>query len=131
MRQGLSIAFVLAVVAGVCPGVAHAQDRKFKDLVVRELAEGETMRLEVAAGPLPYGSRLVVRTEQGDVLGSISSYGQPGPQDTHSGSFPVPPSDVVNKRLRVQVLIEAPGAMTRSATTEEIRSLTVVYRRKQ
>jgi hypothetical protein len=33
---------------------------------------------------------------------------------------------VVNKRLRLQVLVEAPGAMTRSATPDEIRGLDVM-----
>jgi hypothetical protein len=100
-------------------------------LVGREPGENESMRLEVATGPLPYGSRLVIKTEQGDVVGSLSSYGIPGPRDTRSASFPVPPKALVNRRLRLQVQIEAPGAMTRSATADEIRELNVVFRRKQ
>jgi hypothetical protein len=95
-------------------------------LAPRDPGPNEAVRVKVDTGPLPFGARLVVKTEQGDVIGSITSYGVPGPNDSRSESFPVQSRNVVNKRLRLQVLVEAPGAMTRVATPEEIRGLDVM-----
>jgi hypothetical protein len=125
MRHAFSIAFLLASLAGA--GLASAQDRKMTELLApRDPGPNEAVRVKVDTGPLPFGARLVVKTEQGDVIGSITSYGVPGPNDSRSESFPVQSRNVVNKRLRLQVLVEAPGAMTRVATPEEIRGLDVM-----
>jgi hypothetical protein len=125
MRLVFSIALLFASLA--CVSVAAAQDRKMTELLApRDPGPNEAVRLKVITGPLPFGARLVVKTEQGDVVGSIMTYGVPGPNDTRSETFPVQSRNVVNKRLRLQVLIEAPGAMTRAATPEEIRGLDVM-----
>ncbi len=125
MRYGPTIALLLASLAGA--GLASAQDRKMTELLApRDPGPKEAVRVNVDTGPLPFGDRLVVKTEQGDVIGSITSYGVPGPNDSRSESFPVQSRNVVNKRLRLHVLVEAPGAMTRVATPEEIRGLDVM-----
>jgi hypothetical protein len=125
MRLVFSIALLFASLA--CVSVAAAQDRKMTELLApRDPGPNEAVRLKVITGPLPFGARLVVKTEQGDVVGSIMTYGVPGPNDTRSETFPVQSRNVVNKRLRLQVVIEAPGAMTRAATPEEIRGLDVM-----
>ncbi|WP_152535471.1 hypothetical protein [Bradyrhizobium sp. Ai1a-2] len=95
-------------------------------LVSRDPGPNEAVRLRVVTGPLPFGARLVVKTEGGDVIGSIMSYGMPNPNDTHSETFPVQSRNVVNRRLRLQLLVEAPGAMTRRATPDEILKLEVI-----
>ena len=125
MRHGFFITLLLASLAGV--GMATAQDRKMTELLApRDPGPNEAVRVKVETGPLPFGARLVVKTEQGDVIGSITSYGVPGPNDTRSESFPIQSRNVVNKRLRLQVLVEAPGAMTRNATPDEIRGLDIM-----
>ena len=123
MRHALSIALLLASLAGA----GFAQDRKMTELLApRDPGPNEAVRVKVDTGPLPFGARLVVKTEQGDVVGSITSYGVPGPNDTRSETFPVQSRNLINKRLRLQVLVEAPGAMTRAATPDEIRELDVM-----
>ncbi|MCA6106848.1 hypothetical protein [Bradyrhizobium cenepequi] len=124
MRHGLLIALVLASLAGVSN--VSAQDRRMTEVLVpRDPGPNEAVRARVVTGPLPFGGRLVVKTEQGDVIGSIMSYGVPNPHDTRSETFPVPSRNVINRRLRLQVLVEAPGAMTRRATPDEIIKLEV------
>lgn len=125
MRHPSPIALILAALA--CAGPAFAQDRKVTELLApRDPGENDAVRVKVETGPLPFGARLVVKTEQGDIVGSFSSYGVSGPNDTHSGSFPLPSSAVVHRRVRLQVQIEAPGAMTRAATPDEIRGLDIL-----
>lgn len=125
MRHQFSIAVILAALA--CASPVLAQGRKITELVApRDPGEKDVVRVRVETGPLPFGARLVVKTEQGDVLGSISSYGVSGPNDTRSASFPLPARAVVHRRVRLQVQIEAPGAMTRSATPDEITRLDIV-----
>jgi hypothetical protein len=125
MRHGFSIALLLASLGGA--GMVLAQDRKMTELLApRDPGPNEAVRVKVDTGPLPFGARLVVKTEQGDVIGSITSYGVPGPNDSRSESFPVQSRNVVNKRLRLQVLVEAPGEMTRVATPDEVRGLDVM-----
>jgi hypothetical protein len=125
MRHVFSAVLLLASLT--CVSLAAAQDRKMTELLApRDPGPNEAVRLKVITGPLPFGGRLVVKTEQGDIVGSIMTYGVPGPNDTRSETFPVQSRNVVNKRLRLQVLIEAPGAMTRAATPEEIRGLDVM-----
>jgi hypothetical protein len=125
MRHVFSTVLLLASLA--CASAASAQDRKMTELLApRDPGPNEAVRVKVDTGPLPFGARLVIKTEQGDVVGSITSYGVPGPNDSRSESFPVQSRNVVNKRLRLQVLIEAPGAMTRAATPDEIRGLDVM-----
>jgi hypothetical protein len=125
MRHVFSTVLLLASFA--CASLAAAQDRKMTELLApRDPGPNEAVRLKVITGPLPFGARLVVKNEQGDVVGSIMTYGVPGPNDTRSETFPVQSRNVVNKRLRLQVLIEAPGAMTRAATPDEIRGLDVM-----
>ena len=131
MKRILSIALLLAGLNGSWVNMVAAQPAKsFELMAPRELAIGETIELQIATGPLPSGAKIVVTTEQGEVLGAIVPYALPG-QDKgkdkgSTATIAVPQAALVDRRLQVQLQVVEPGKPPRAPDTNEVRRVNLV-----
>jgi hypothetical protein len=86
----------------------------------------EAVQVQIAAGPLPPAARLILLTEQGEILGALAPF---GPTDRGRGStvtVPVPLSALVDGRLRLLLQVEQPNAPPRSPRPDEVQRLNLI-----
>ena len=122
-----SIALLLAVLNGLWTGPLAAQEKSVIELSApRALAHNDAVEIQIATGPLPAGARLVVMTEQGEVIGAITPYGIPGTPGTSTATIPVPPTALVDRRLRLQLQVIQPGTAPRAPRTDEVRRIDLI-----
>lgn len=124
--------FVIAFACMLLLACAHAT--RAGDVVVvtlpRPVAAGERILLEVELGALGAGEEIVLRTPDGQLIGTASPYGiRPGHA---AGTYVVPvPPEVASRRsvrqqLSIRVLVERAGAAARPARADEVRSVRAV-----
>ena len=102
-----------------------AQEGRMIELAIpRPAARGEAAQLQVTTGPLAPGSRVVVVSEDGQVLGAVAPFGQRS--GTTSTTIPIPRSAIVGGRLRAQLQVVEPGAPPRPPRDDEVRELNLV-----
>ena len=107
--------------------MAAAQQTKLFELSAsREPAGDETIEVQIATGPLPAGAKIVVTTEQGEVLGAIVPYGLAGNAKGSTASIPVPPTVLVDRHVRLQLQVVQQGRPPRAPTTDEVRRVSLV-----
>jgi hypothetical protein len=88
--------------------------------------QGEALEIQITAGPLPPGARLIVLTAQGGILGAIAPF---GPSELAHGStvtVPVPSSAIVDGRLRLRLQVEEPNSPPRSPRPQEVQQLHLI-----
>ena len=102
MRQRLSIVLLVASLNGPWMSMVSAQENSVIELSApRAPGRGDSLEVQIATGPLPLGARLVVMTEQGEVIGAVTSYGVPGTASGSSATIPVPQTALAGRRLRL------------------------------
>ena len=111
------------------PVPADTIDRKGKVTLTltREPTEDEMVTLRVTAGVLPRNARVVVRTEDGEIAGTITPFGiRPG-QKAGVHTIPVPSGALAKNKveLRFEVL-EKDAKQARVATKAEIEDAKLV-----
>ena len=112
--------FVLA------PDRPLAEEISVLELAMPRLAvAGETIQLIIRAGRLPKGARLQVTSEEGEILGALTPFGQEFGGGS-SAAIPVPRSHIVNDRLRLRLVIIQPDAPPRAPRAGEIESLKLI-----
>jgi hypothetical protein len=122
-----SIALLLAVLSGLWTGSLAAQEKSVIELSApRALTSNDAVEIQIATGPLPAGARLVVMTEQGEVIGAITPYGIPGTPSGSTATIPVPPTALVDRRLRLQLQVIQPGTPPRAPRTDEVRRIDLI-----
>jgi len=88
---------------------------------------GESVEIQVTTGPLPQGTRIILMTEQGEVLGAVTPFGLPGTGSGDTATVPVPRTAVVNGRLRLRLQVVEPGAAPRPPRAHEVQRLDLVF----
>jgi hypothetical protein len=129
MRKVLAIATLLAGLGEVGTSTLAAQECRMIELSApRSLGRGESVEIQIATAPLPPGSRVVVMTEQGDVLGVVTAFGLPGA--TGNATVPVPRAAMAEGRLRLRLQLVEPGAPPRAPRADEVALSLVVSPRE-
>ena len=122
-----SIALLLAVLNGLWTGPLAAQEKSVIELSApRALTSSDAVEIQIATGALPAGARLVVMTEQGEVIGAITPYGIPGTPASSTATIPVPPTALVDRRLRLQLQVVQPGTSPRAPHADEVRRIDLI-----
>jgi hypothetical protein len=85
------------------------------------------VQARIELGSLPIGARLVVRTMDGAIAGTLVEYGPKRPGETAVRSVPVPRGAVSGRRvtLRLEVHTKSPE-VTRAPTDSEVVGVKVV-----
>lgn len=93
-------------------------------------AAEERLLIEVDVGVLGPGEELVLRTANGELVGTVSPHGIRAGHPAGTYVVPVPPAiaatHIVNHRLPVQILVERAGAAVRPARDNEVRGLRAI-----
>lgn len=125
MRKGLSIAVLAAGLIGLWTSTVAAQESRMIELSApRSPGRGESVEIQITTGPLPRGARLILMTEQGEVLGAVTPLGLPGSGST--ATVPVPRAAIVDGRLRIRLQVIEPGASPRAPRAEEVQGVDLV-----
>jgi hypothetical protein len=124
MRKGLSIAVLAAGLISLWTSTVAAQESRMIELSApRSPGRDESVEIQVTTGPLPRGARLILMTEQGEVLGAVTPFGLPG---SGSSTVPVPRTAMVDGRLRLRLQVIEPGASPRAPRAEEVQGVDLV-----
>ena len=125
MRQHLLIAVLAAGVLASWIGTLVAEEGTMIELAAPPPAGGsESVELQITTGPLPRGARLTLSTEDGEPLGAVAPY-PPGREST-TATVPIPPSTIVEGRLRLRLEMLEPGAPPRPPRSGEVQRLNLV-----
>src|SRR5262245_55219678 len=107
MRQSLLIAVLVVGVLGSWMGMLVAEEAAMIELAApRPAGRGESVELQITTGPLARGARLTLSTQDGQSLGAVTPY-PPGRQ-SNTATVPVPPSAIVDGRLRLRLQVLEP-----------------------
>ncbi len=93
----------------------------------RAPAASDAVQARIELGSLPIGARLVVRTMDGAIAGTLVEYGPKRPGETSVRSIPIPRGAVSGRQvtLRLEVHTKSPEA-TRAPTDSEVVGVKVV-----
>jgi hypothetical protein len=91
----------------------------------RSVARGEAVQLQITTGLLAPGTRLAVITEGGEILGAAAPFTARGGGST-TATIPIPPSAIVDGRLRARLQVLEPGAPPRPPRPDEVGRLNLV-----
>lgn len=93
-------------------------------------ATDERLLIEVDVGVLGAGDELVLRTLDGELVGTVSPHGIRAGHAAGTYVVPVPATiaatHIVNRRLPIEILIERAGASVRPARRDEVRGLRAI-----
>jgi hypothetical protein len=127
MRRYLAIAALAARLLALATSTLVAEESPVIELAVPPAAAGsESVELAVTTGALPRGARLVLSTENGEILGAVAPYA-PGARST-TAMVPVPRSAILDGRLRLRVEVLELGAPPRPLRPGEVQRLELVPR---
>ena len=105
-------------------GKPFSENGKVTLSVPRSLASEEALSVRVTVGTLPKGARIVVRSERGEVLGSIVPFGQSTNRPNMSYTIPVPPELVSDQKVSLGFTLEEAGTkQSRVPTETEVREV--------
>ena len=117
----------LASLAGLSNSALAASESRMVELSVPSaLRPGDSIEVQIATGPLPRGSRLVVMTEQGETLGVVTQFNVPGTRSGSTATVPVPRTALSDGHLRLRLQVIEQGAAPRAPRPEEFRLTFVV-----
>jgi hypothetical protein len=75
-------------------------------------------RFKVAA--LPEKAKLVVRTDAGDIVGSIFPFGRQHESGSNEYLIPVPSTAIVDRQVKLRLSVEQKGKTPRAPTSSEV-----------
>jgi len=112
-------------------GAAAAGTPPSADRVVLTLprppAPNESVWLSVRLGALQRGARVLVLSDDGQLLGAISPFAIPPGQKAGAYTIPLPDNAVRDGRVAVRVVVEEREHVTRSSTHGEVEDVGLVY----
>src|SRR3712207_6575523 len=110
MRGFLFAITLVAGTSGRLTAEAAAEEFRMIELAVpRQVAEGEAIEVQITTASLPRGSVLTVSSEGGQVLGSVSPFGQGFTRGPATATVPVPGSALETGRVRLRLQVREPG----------------------
>ncbi len=126
--RGLLLAITLVLGALGSPDVeAAGEDFRMIELAApRQVAEGEAIEVQITTASLPRGSVLTVSSEGGQVLGSVSPFGQGFTRGPSTATVPVPRSALVAGRVRLRLQVREPGKPPRPPQAGETQKIELV-----
>ena len=90
MCKSLLVRALIASLAGLSNSALAASESRMVELSAPSaLRPGDSIEVQIATGPLPRGSRLVVMTEQGETLGVVTPFNVPGTRSGTTATVPV------------------------------------------
>jgi hypothetical protein len=122
----LILAFIAELIGPSTRAVAAEESRMVELSPPRALHADDSIELQVATGPLPRGSRLVVMTERGEILGVVTPFNVLGTGSGATATVPVPQTAMTDGRLRLRLQVVEQGAAPRAPRPEEFRLTPVV-----
>lgn len=129
MRKGSFRPAIVGSIACLLAGHADGQESRIVELSApRELRANESVELQVSTRSLAQGGRLVVATEQGDTLGVVTPFGMPGMTDPVTATIAIPPSAIVDQRVRLRLQFVEPGMAARTPRPDEVELGLVVVK---
>jgi len=121
------VVLVATCLGGLQAGVSVAQESGVIELSVpRSPGRDDLVELQIATGPLPNGARLIVMTEQGQVLGAVTPFVLPGTAAGATATIPVPHTALADRRLRLRLQVVQPGAAARVPRADEVRRVDII-----
>lgn len=93
----------------------------------RPAAVGESVRLEIRAGTLTQGARILISTPDGALIGAVAPFGDPRGQGGGTYAVPVPENVVVNGRVRLRISVQIAGRTPRPPDAGEIEGVSVRF----
>jgi hypothetical protein len=121
MRKVRFVAALVAALFGAYAGKLAAEDLRMIELATpRPAGPGEAVELQVANARLPRGARLRVMTEDGNVLGAVTPYGEEFSRTPSSATIPIPRSAITDGRVRLRLEVIEPGAPSRPPRPDEV-----------
>jgi hypothetical protein len=131
MRKGLSIPVLMTGLTGLLMSTLAAQESRMIELSAPSaLRSDESVELQITTGPLARGARLVVMTEQGEILGVVTPFNVPGTGTSNTATVPVPRTAMAGGRLRLRLQLIEQGAAPRAPRDDEAKLGLVVSGRK-
>ena len=120
MLKLLSAAVLVTGFTAIAAGTSMGQDSLVVELAApRALRSGDSVEIQMTTAPLPPGARLLVKSEQDELLGVITPFGGPGSDNT--ATIPVPRSALTGGNLRLHLQIVKPGAPPRAPSADQVR----------
>ena len=105
-------------------GKPFSEDGKVTLSIPRSLGAEDALSVRVTVGTLPKGARIVVRSETGEVIGSIVPFGQSTNRQGVFYTLPVPSEMVADRKVSLGfILEEAGGTKSRVPTEAEIKEV--------
>ena len=130
MCKSLLILALIASLAGQSASALAAPESRMVELSAPSaLRPGDSIEVQIATGPLPRGSRLVVMTEQGETLGVVTPFNVPGAQSGTTATVPVPRTALSDGHLRLRLQVIEQGVAPRAPRPEEFQLTFVVVPR--
>jgi hypothetical protein len=126
MRLHLPAVVLVGLLAPLACTPAAEEATMIELAAPRPIARGEAVQLEVTAGPLPRGGRLALITENGEILGAVAPFGPPGSRGPTTATVPVPPSALIDGKLRLRLQVLEPGAQPRAPRPGEVGRVELV-----
>ena len=127
--QPLFVCGLLLVLCFACPGQPAApQKQQIYNLALPGAgAAGEMLVVRVTAGPLKPHERIIVRTRDGEIAGTVSPFGAQARQSSGIYTIPLPGNAVKDGLVRLLVQVAEKDAPARAPTSEEVRSITLAW----
>ena len=120
----------------MCAGIVAASDdpgdqppkRVAKIALARVPTDREAIQVQVKVGPLPEGARLVVRSEDGESLGTIAPYGAAARQKggTYTVAVPKQGLSTADAKLALSFELKEKDGTVRAPTKNELKEATAV-----
>jgi hypothetical protein len=130
MCKSLLILALVANLAGLSTSAVAAPESRMVELSAPSaLHPDDSIEVQISAGPLSWGSRLVVMTEQGETLGVVTPFNAPGARSGTTATVPVPRSALSDGHLRLRLQVIEQGAAPRAPKPEEFQLTFVVVPR--
>jgi hypothetical protein len=119
------VAAFIAGISALWAGALAAQDSRLIELTApRELRRKDALEIQVTTAPLPAGARVVVKTDQGEVLGVVTPFSLRPAEST--ATLAVPRGALADGRLRLRLQVQEPGEPVRAARESEVSARFVV-----
>jgi hypothetical protein len=118
----------LGLLASPCFSSAEEPDRVLTLTLPRQPAANETIALRISVGVLPRRARMVVRTADGEIAGTIAPFGiRPG-RDAGEYTIRVPDKAVRGDKVTLHlVVLEKDAEESRRPTCSEIKSAKLAF----
>lgn len=114
-----NLAALLGGFAGLWSAALAAEDGRMIELVApHALERADKIELQITVAALPADSRVVVRTEQGEIVGVVTPFGLRPAEST--ATITVPRRALIDGRLRLRLQVQEPGAPARAARGNEV-----------